>query len=440
MYRHFSKPILPAVLALLTGASAANAAQTYTLESALETAYQQSPALQKLEAQRDEYKWKNAEGLSVFIPSVGLSANHYFEKQYQLLDVSIGNGPNVEIPQIFPTSSGNISAKWLLFDGLANVNTYRAGHNMKEAGEKEYAWAHFQLERQVTMAYARVIAAKKLDDVAVEDLKTLENHLKQVNDLKKGGLATNYDVLRVESQLSEAQTELIEAQDNIAIAQDRLGQSMGLSEPADSAPEADLLVPSAEKVKNLTYNQQQNNRLDLQALSNRVEASDLMQAGDNRRFWIPKFGMVADYIKYNNLTDPLTDWNNYRNAWDVGFYLTWDIFNPRQFTQARQEKYQAVQQQKSLVAANQAAPVDFDFWKKRYLYSASLYQAKSIDLNRATETVRLAQAGFKAGVRTTTDVLDAELDLFRARAGVVNAMMNATEAKEQLELALGESL
>jgi outer membrane protein TolC len=86
------------------------------------------------------------------------------------------------------------------------------------------------------------------------------------------------------------------------------------------------------------------------------------------------------------------------------------------------------------------APTDFTFWKRRYLYSASLYHAKNADLKRAQETVRLANAGFKAGVRTTTEVLDAELELFRARAGMVNTQMNCLEAKIKLELTTGESL
>ena len=54
--------------------------------------------------------------------------------------------------------------------------------------------------------------------------------------------------------------------------------------------------------------------------------------------------------------------------------------------------------------------------------------------------VRLANAGFKAGVRTTTEVLDAELDLFRARAGIVTTQLNCAEAKTKLELATGENL
>ena len=438
MYRRNSAYSSLALMSALLGSSTlAHATQALTLDAALQSAFQNSPTLQKLEAQKEQAKWQGIEGAMVFVPTVGLTANHFFEKKYQLLDVPFG-GQNVEIPQIFPSSSAALSAKWTLFDGLANVNTYRASSHIQSAGEKEYLWAKFELERKVTLAYAKVVAAKKLNDVADENLKTLENHLKQVGDLKAGGIATNYDVLRVESQLSEAQTEQLQAQDNIQISQDNLGQLLGLSEPADTS-DTDLVVPNTDNIKDLSFDRKKNARLDLVALEERVQASDLMEAANNL-FWVPKFGLIADYAKYNNLTDPLDDWNHYRSSWDVGFFLTWDLFNPREFAQAKEEKYKAIQAEKALVSTHLQAPVDFNFWKKRYLYSASLYQAKKVDLDRATETVRLAQAGFKAGVRTTTDVLDAELDLFRARAGIVTAQINAAEAKVQLELALGEKI
>jgi outer membrane protein TolC len=54
--------------------------------------------------------------------------------------------------------------------------------------------------------------------------------------------------------------------------------------------------------------------------------------------------------------------------------------------------------------------------------------------------VRLARLSYDAGSRTNTDVLDAELDLFRTRAGVVQSQLSAAEALINLELAFGSSL
>jgi outer membrane protein TolC len=62
------------------------------------------------------------------------------------------------------------------------------------------------------------------------------------------------------------------------------------------------------------------------------------------------------------------------------------------------------------------------------------------DQSRSSEAVRLAKEGRRAGARTSSELLDAELDLFRARAGVVNAQVGMIESLIQLELATGKEL
>jgi outer membrane protein TolC len=427
-----------AVQADETPAPAQTSLKSYTLDQALSTATENSPALQKAEASAEEYKWKNIEGFSVFLPKIDVAASHYLLKKYQFIDVSLNGGAPLSIPQIFPSTSAAIEAQWLLFDGLSNVNTYRASNHLKSAAEADYTWAKFSTDKDVKLAYAKVVAAKKLEDVAEQNLKTLQNHLDQVQKMKTGGISTNYDLLRVEAQLSEAQAEMLAAQDNIVISQEKLGQILGLDGAVDTT-DGELDVPSAEPVKNLKFSETENKRLDLQALEDKVYASDLKDSASGS-FWVPKISLGGQYIMYNNLSDGINDWDRYRSAWSTGIFFNWNIFAPADFARSKQDKYQHIQNEKSLRQANLSAPVDFAFWKKRYLYSATLYLAKKADLERAQETVRLAQAGFKAGVRTTTEVLDAELDLFRARAGIVNSQINCTEAKIKLELALGENI
>jgi outer membrane protein TolC len=408
-----------------------------TLSGLVAEAMAHSPVLQKADAENKQASWKKSEGFSSFLPTVSLSANHFFEKKYQYLDVTLGASA-IEIPQIFPSTSGTLSARWVIFDGLANLNLYRSSMKASDAAKARFDWVRFQLERDVTLSYYKVVSSIKLEAVAKENLKTLQNHLEQINNLKKGGLATTYDVLRVESQLSEAQAELLQSTDNIDIAYDRLKLAVGLEEPILLSDEA-LPLPNPSQIKTLIFNPDSHTRLDLVALEKQADAAESVDQASSY-FWVPKIGLGADYIKYNNLTDGASDWSKYRNAWNVGVFLNWTLFDAKQFSQAKQNQYQSLAAEKGVRQALLQSPADFEFWKKRYLYSASLFEAKNADLRRAEETVRLADAGFKAGIRTTTEVLDAELELFRARAGIVNTLINCLEAKIKLELTLGEPL
>lgn len=425
------------LIGLVTLVNAAQALQSFSLQDALQTGLNNSPVVQKADAKRSEGKWRAYEGISTFLPEITLTGTHFVEKKYQFLNANL-LGQSIAFPLIFPTSSAAADLKWLIFDGFGNLELYKASSRISEAGDLNFNWVSFQAGHDISILYARVVATKKLAYVSEQNLSTLQTHLNQTKQLKLGGQATHYDVLRVESQLSQAEVDLLLAKDDIQIAQENLSKALGINEPAD-AKDSELSEPTPEKFQNLTYTRDTHKRQDLGALEGQVDATNLVESSRSK-YWVPKLYLIGEYSKYNNITDPLSDWSNYRSAYSLGFQITWDIFSPKALTKSKEELYQAIQGEKDLVSANLQAPVDFAFWKKRYLYSAANYHAKKVDVDRASETVRLAQAGFRAGIRTTTEVLDAELDLFRARAGIVTAQMNCIEAKEKLELALGENL
>lgn len=123
----------------------------------------------------------------------------------------------------------------------------------------------------------------------------------------------------------------------------------------------------------------------------------------------------------------------------MGASLKWDILDGGLSLAKANEAHEKAEQAKSdFRKAQLQAPYDFDLWKRRLISNISLYQAKLTDVDKAKESVRLATVGFKAGTRTTTDLLDAELDQYRASAGLVQAQLNAWEALINLELVTGK--
>jgi outer membrane protein TolC len=137
----------------------------------------------------------------------------------------------------------------------------------------------------------------------------------------------------------------------------------------------------------------------------------------------------------------ITDTNDYRNSYFVGAAASWDILDGGlSLAKANEAGERAKQAKEAYEAVKLSTPYDFNLWKRRLISSAALYQAKLTDVEKAKESARLATAGFKAGTRTTTDVLDAELEQYRAAAGMVEAQINALEAMFNLELVLGRKV
>lgn len=406
-------------------------------------AQERSPDHQKLKAQTKMMQWEGNQGWLNLLPTLTLNAQHVFQKKYQVLDVNLG-GISASLPQIYPTTTTGLEARWTLFDGFANIVVLRASSHLNQAAEHQAIWLEFKMEREVALSYAQAIAAQQLEAVSVMNLKTLQEHVQQIQLLKKGGLATHYDELKVQTQISEAEAEHLQALDNSQIALMNFKQTLGgLAEdspilPSDLSEFQSYFKPDVQnKVKDLTYHPEY--REDLASLEKQEMAEESLTSAKNR-YWVPRIGLSARLDYYNNQTDGLADWNHYRQAYNIAAFLSWELFNPRTLTNAKIQTYSTEMSRHQLEVTQLKAPVDFEFWKKRYLYSLKLYQAKKTDVERAQETVRLAQVGFKAGVRTSSEVLDSELELFRARAGLVHAEMNGIEAVLKLELTSGITL
>ena len=354
--------------------------------------------------------------------------------KYQQIQLS----PTTVFDSTYAKTSYGASASLNLFDGLKSQYSYQASSANEEAADFELNHTKLATENAIRLKYVQALGAQVLASVAESNVKTLSDHLKRAQDLLRQGEITKVDVLKIQVQLELAVPEILAALDNAYLARRALAEAMGVD--GDDRPLLETLpVPEESLVKNVdpkSYTE----RLDLKAIQKRVEASDeLFKASHS--IWMPKVNLIADYQYYNNRNFSLSDTEKFRNAYSVGVSFTWNIFEGGQ-GYARQEgsyyqKVQLEQKSKKLVLASAN---EVEFWKRRYINSSVLYSAKLRSVDASKESVRIYQNGLKAGTRTNSDLLDAELDLDRSQAGVVKAQVDAVEALLNLELAMGRRL
>jgi len=417
--------------------SKSKAETTLNLKVAIDESIGQYPGLQRAKAAVDEADWKTVESRSLFLPSLTGQVNYLTNKRYTLVDIQ--QGPDlVSIPQVVPTTIYTLSARWNIFDGFSSTYKWLAADQGQQAAQDDLEWQRFQLERQTILAFYKWLAAKQIYEVAQQNFSALQDHLKDIESSKNVGLATQYDVLRTQVQVSEAQSELINSEDNIRAASDKMAELLG-KDHEDRQVTGQLPVLPAQLVEKIeTVNLSQ--RKDLESLSKKEQAGEYLHSSLNKHY-IPKISLFADYNYYNNKNDDYKDRNAYRESYLVGVSLTWNLFEGfGSLARSEQSKAQALQLSKTLEQARLKSKTDLSFWKRRFTYYSSLYKAKLIDIQRSTEAVRLAKAGRKAGTRTNTETLDAQSDLNRSKAAQIHAQMGAIEALVNLELATGEKI
>lgn len=396
----------------------------------------QAPKLERAHSLAEEASWQRVESYSGFLPTVTASGNYLFDKRYMLVDMNFGGSPTT-VPQIMPTTSYSLTASWLIFDGFANVDRWMAARENEKAFSDEYTWARFQQEREIILLFYKALAAQSLKEVAEQNVKTLEDHLGDAKLLKKNGVSTNYDLLQVEVKVSEAKTEVLNAIDNVNLTTMRLGEVVG-EDYSDVQLKGEMPTLNPEIIKVVARDP--STRKDLTALKHKLDSLD-QKADAASKHWLPKIAVVGSYEKYNNINDHFDDSDAFRDAYSYGLLLKWDLFDGFSSTA---KKHQAVEQkfqtEKSLQIAKAKAHSDLELWKRKLKYYISVYESRKSDSAKAKESVRLAKAGRKVGVRTNTDLLDAELELFRANANVVNAQIGEIESLINLELSSGQKL
>ena len=409
-----------------------------TLKMAVQSALQNSPELQRAESASEEVSWKRVEATSTYLPTLTGSILHYTDKKDMVADVQFPGSANIiTFPEISPSTIYSLNAQYPLFDGFAGSARFHASQAFERSALKDLDWSRFQMTRQVQMQFFKTLGSKLLQEVAEQNLKTLEDHLKDVTLFKRAGVSTNYDVLRVEVQVSEARTEVMNAEDSIEIYKGQLGQLLGLSETPDVSGSLPALDPGAIQGLKVDHIE---SRPDLVALQEKSQALDELQTASSRH-WSPKIALVGNYYYYNNVNERMDEWDRFRDSYQVGVNLTWNFFDGyADVAKNHQTLEQKVQSEKALQLARLKAKQDLTFWQKKYVYYCTIYKARLEDVQKSKESVRLAREGRRVGARTNTDLLDAESDFNRSQAGAVLAQLGAIEALINLELATGQEL
>ena len=417
---------------------------TLTLEDAQKEALSHSPVYRRSQDAEQEAGWGQLEAISDgFLPHVHLKGQYFLpDPEYTNLHVAFpGSSQPITFPGIYPEKTLSLDADLDLFDGFKNIHKLDAANNNHQAAKILSDWTLLQLAEEIRLRFYQALAAQLLSEMSDQNVKTLEDHLRIVQDQLDNGQATKYDVLRVDVQLSEAKSDQISAHDSVALARSALTQAMGLKSDDRTLSGQLPVLDTDALLKDVTSAQL--------AESPQLRAKELLaraaedQSAAAHAFWFPRLSVIGEYQWYNNpdYIGGLVDNDNFRNAYFLGAAASWDLLDGGlSVARANEAGAKALQAKDEYESAQLQTPYDFDLWKRRLISSVSLYKAKLTDVDKAKESARLATVGFKAGTRTTTDVLDAELEEYRASAGLVQAQINSLEALVNLELTIGKKL
>lgn len=423
------------VLSLLGGIGVADD-QGLTLSEAVKIASENSPELRQSNLAMHSAGLGRMEAISAHLPHIDLHGTHFLDAKYSELRVSLG-GAIVEFPTAYPQSDFTFEASLLLFDGFGAINQFRAARLEYEAAKLELEDARFRLEENINVLFQKALAAQEFVKVAEQKIETLEQHLQLAQVNQKVGFSTNVDVLRIEALLEEARADKILAVDNVLIAKNELYQALGVEEDARPIVGTLLIPESTKAFEDLKL--ELSERRDVSAQVLREDKQYRLAAASKSEFF-PRVTLFAagQFYKYGDFDPAVLPSYHFYNAYSVGLRVSWNLFNGggsiAKSKRAHDFAKSKVEQTRKLLIAS---PHEFELWKRKFIYNVALYSARKRAEEKSAESVRLATIAVKAGTKTHAEALDAEQELFRARAGVIQAQVGAAEALSKLEVALG---
>ncbi|APR77226.1 outer membrane efflux protein [Minicystis rosea] len=317
-----------------------------------------------------------------------------------------------------------------------------ASHNEKAARLTAEAEA-LQAAVDGKVAYFNWVRARGSAVVASEAVEQAKAH---VDDAKKSfsvGLASKADVLRIEAQLAAAQQSLAESQAFASIAEEQLRTVIGV--PPDKHLEigSDVMHEAAsapsETLQGL-QDQALQRRLEIRSLDETVyslkEVESLTKAG-----YLPRIDAFADAALSNPNQRVFPQTNKFYGTWDVGVRLSWTLNDT--FTtigaaaEAKARKNSVIEQKGAL---RDGLRIEVASAYADAAKAPPTIEAADRGLVAAEESLRVRRELFRNGKATSSELVDAEAELTRARLRRLDAHIGLLVARAKLDHASGRDV
>lgn len=292
----------------------------------------------------------------------------------------------------------------------------------------------------VRVRFFTVLLNREKIKVQEQNIELLRRQLQDVKNRYEAGTVSNFEVLRAEVALANAQPALITANNDYRLAIEELRQALGYvaaSEPnVTKVPEflgtLEFKPTTFELRSALSTAREQ--RPDLQRLAKLVDAAE--QGVISRRSgYLPS---VSAFGSYDWRKSPISSTKSSLDGWTVGLQSQWNIFDGRA-TAGRVAQARSYLEQSKLALAESQLSVDVDVRRaiSTFQQSTELAESSKKVVEQAEEALRLANARFSAGTATQLDVLTSQVELTTARLNQLQAFYSYNVAVAVVRRAMG---
>lgn len=284
-----------------------------------------------------------------------------------------------------------------------------------------------------TNYYYNVLRCRNQIEVDEENVKTLTEHLNNVNAQFRAGTVAKADVLASQVRLANAQQSLVTAQNDYDVAVATLSNYLLLP--------ADTIIRAQDQLTYQPYNLTLQNCTAF-ALENRpdVVAADyqVKQAESSVRSARAGYRPTVNASATKGMNGKMIFSDSYNDSWTAGISATWNIFdNGVTSAQVNAAKASLASAEESAAEIREQVQLEVQSAFLTLHSAEKNISTTQVAISSAEEDFKIAQVRYAAGVGTNLDVMDASDKLTQAKNNYYNALYTYNVAKASLNKAMG---
>jgi len=344
---------------------------------------------------------------------------------------------------ISPSILDNYGTRLLISQPMFTGNRISSTSDMMEsnllAAKFDYNKEKNQVVYDIKTAFWNFYKSIELQKSIEENVKQVEAHLKDVENLMNQGLATNNDVLRAKLLLSNTNLILLDAKNNVDISMIGLNNAIGypINNLTTIHAEVELKPLGTFKLDSL-IREASNNRPELKAMEYRIKVNE-SSIKLSRSNWYPQISAAANYYysRPNQRIFPSTD--EFTGTWDIGLVISYDLWNWRVTSHQTDQAILSFEQSKLALGQIQ----DGITLEVNQIYLGLIKAQEKIPVadetvKQSEENLRITSQKFKQGLVLNSDVIDAETTQLQANINYTTAIVDYELMLAKLEKAVNK--
>ena len=438
----FRGAVIVLLMAAATPVFAADGIKPLSLDESIDLALKQSVLIHAAKEGVRGAEAQKREAFTGFLPkfSTSYSYTRYNRDPYH---EPFPGFPSRPIPPGSLTVGTKDNYNWILearqplFAGGSILANYEASRIGADIARLDEAVTVQDLVLEVKVAYFNILKAGRILAVAKQSLEQLQAHRDTAQNFYDQGLIPRNDLLQAEVELANGRQFLLRAENGLELARSKFNTL--LRRPINTPVEIEDILNDRpyEKTLDACVAAALDNRPEIRSFALRLEQAK-SQVKVAQGEYYPSVSLVGNYAKFGDTPGVAGSAFKDQESWYVMAVANWNFWEWGK-TKNRVEAGQSRENQAADFLANIRDQITLEV-KNAFLLlheAEKQVQVATKAIEQAEENFRINTERYREQVGTSTEVIDAQTLLTKARSDRHNALGDFSISRARLERAMG---